>query len=114
MPRTALADIPSLPLADWRAACWADIRQCDELLLHLGELKDHGDNPQGWSVPHILDEARYCLEFYSDGCAADECEAGSVQALRERRQLRWFCAKWSKLWAQRQAWLVAKKQQNSD
>lgn len=114
MPRTTLADIPSLPLADWRAACWADVRKCDELLHHFGELKDHGDNPQGWSVPHILDEARYCLEFYLSGSVADRCADGDAEALSERRQLERFISKWSKLWAQRQTWLATKKQRNSN
>lgn len=109
MPRTTLANIPSLPLTEWRAACLADTRKCDELLHHFGELKDYGDTPEDWSVPQLLSEAKYCLDFYENGgCAADECDSGNKQTLRERRQLRWFCTKWSKLLTQRQALIAAK------
>lgn len=109
MARVTLANIPALPTPEWRALCYTDARKCSELLQEFGEQQDHGEKPETWSVPRMLQEARYCLEFYESGSVADRCADGDAEALAERRQLERFIAKWSKLWAQRQA-LIAKKQ----
>jgi len=105
--------IIDLPKSEWRARCLADANKCGELNLHFQMLEDDGEDVDAMPVARILKEARYALEFFEDsGTASDECERGDRQALRERREMQRFVAKWSKLHTERVALLAAREAAN--
>lgn len=86
--------IIDLPKAAWRAKCLADANKVRELSLHLDMCREDGNPPEQMTVRQILKEAEDCLSYFSDGTAADACEDGDKQALRDRRELRAFLNKW--------------------
>jgi hypothetical protein len=86
--------IIDLPKAEWRARCLSDANAIRELSLHLDMCREDGDPPEQMSVRRIVEEARDCLSYFSDGTAADACEDGDRQALKDRRELRAFLRKW--------------------
>ena len=86
--------IIDLSTAEWRARCLADANAIRELSLHLDMCREDGDPPEQMTVRRILCEARDALSYYENGTAADACEDGDRQALKDRRELRAFIAKW--------------------
>jgi hypothetical protein len=87
--------IIDLPKVEWRARCLADANAISELSLHLDMCREDGDPPEQMTVRKILAEARDALSYYENGTAADSCEAGDKQALKDRRELRAFITKWT-------------------
>lgn len=86
--------ISELPKAEFRARCLADANRIGELSMHLDMCREDGDPPEQMTVRRILCEARDCLSYFENGTAADACEDGDRQALRDRRELRAFIRKW--------------------
>lgn len=88
--------IVDLSKVEWRAACLTAANKVRELSFHLDMCREDGDPPEQMSVQQILEEARDCLSYFSDGTAADSCKDGDKQALKDRRELKVFIAKWEK------------------
>ena len=95
--------IIDLPKEKWHARCLADANKIGELSMHLDMRREDGDPPEEMTVAQIVEECRDCLSYYEDGTAADACEDGDPQALRERRELRAFIKRWTERIRQRAA-----------
>ena len=80
---------------EFHGRCLRDARGVFELSEHLTMCSEDGFPPEKMSVAEIVEEAREALSYYEDGgLAAEECERGDKQALKDRSELRAFLRKW--------------------